>query len=90
MRIAGLIAMTLCMAGFAVADGVPGNVSYKLDKLDGRLVVSGSDGSRIPWTAFGCSSERSMDVWREKQTDFIEASVDLPVDRLAQRQRTAF
>lgn len=73
MRIAGLIAMTLCIAGFAVADGVPDNVSYKLDKLDGRLVVSGSDGSRIPWTAFGCSSERSMDVWREKQTDFVEA-----------------
>ena len=52
-------------------------ISYRLQDHEGRLVIEASDGRRIPWTAYGCSSERSMETWSRKQGTFIKAGAQV-------------
>ncbi len=56
----------------AMADS---RVSYALEQRDGRLVIVSSHGETIPWTKFGVSSEREIEIWKAKQETFLAAGV---------------
>ncbi len=74
MMISGVAALLLASA---TAGAAAGGIAYRLENVHGRLSIVSSRGETIPWTQFGVSSERVLEVWQAKQHTFVDAGVQV-------------